>query len=454
MANEEHLAILRQGVEAWNRWRHDDRGIVPNLSGAILSGAILSKADFFQTNLNGAVLSGVILSGADLSGANLSGAILSGAILSRANLLEANLSGAVLIEANLTETVLTLANLCKTNLRKVDLTLASLSRTHLQNADLSGSDISGAEFVEADLSHANLSRTQALGTNFMGAMFTGICLDDWNINSDTILDDIHCRFVYLKKQQRERRPSSGEFAPGEFTKLFQKALSTIDLIFSDGIDWAAFFQSFQKLQAEYGQENLAIQAIEKKSGSAFVIRLEVSPDADKAIVEQRAKELYEIKLFALEQKLSLQSEQLAFYREQVAIERQKSTDLLGVIQTVAENSIRNIQTGGGAYYESINTGGGNYIQGNYLNLSQDLTQAAAQIQDLLNQLQKQGVTVEVAQQQVANDIATQAQNNPTMMGKLTLWGQSLANDVAKTTIGDVVKGTVKLALKTAGIPLP
>jgi hypothetical protein len=111
---------------------------------------------------------------------------------------------------------------------------------------------------------------------------------------------------------------------------------------------------------------------------------------------------------------------------------------------------REIHTGGGNYYESISTSGGDYIQGNYINMSQDLTEAAAQIQDLVEQLQKRGTTVDVAQERVAQDIATQAQNNPTMKDKLLKWGQSLGD----ATVSDVVKGAVKLAIRSAGIPLP
>jgi len=32
MANEEHVKILKQGVEAWNRWREEQPEIRPDLS--------------------------------------------------------------------------------------------------------------------------------------------------------------------------------------------------------------------------------------------------------------------------------------------------------------------------------------------------------------------------------------------------------------------------------------
>jgi hypothetical protein len=37
MADEEHVALLKQGVEVWNRWREENPNIWPNLTGAELS---------------------------------------------------------------------------------------------------------------------------------------------------------------------------------------------------------------------------------------------------------------------------------------------------------------------------------------------------------------------------------------------------------------------------------
>jgi hypothetical protein len=70
MANDEHAALLKQGVEAWNAWR-DKNPDRPNLSGADLRRADLRKADFSEANLSAADLSGADLSKADLSGASL-----------------------------------------------------------------------------------------------------------------------------------------------------------------------------------------------------------------------------------------------------------------------------------------------------------------------------------------------------------------------------------------------
>jgi hypothetical protein len=85
MANDEHLAVIKQGVTAWNAWREENHLKLPlwwtDLSGADLHGANLGGVDFSFTNLSGADLSGAYLSGANFSNANLSGANLSGTTL-------------------------------------------------------------------------------------------------------------------------------------------------------------------------------------------------------------------------------------------------------------------------------------------------------------------------------------------------------------------------------------
>ena len=56
MANQKHLKILEQGVDAWNEWRRKNPGIEPDLRDAQLP----------NKNLRGAYLREADLSGADL----------------------------------------------------------------------------------------------------------------------------------------------------------------------------------------------------------------------------------------------------------------------------------------------------------------------------------------------------------------------------------------------------
>ena len=56
MANEEHAAILKRGVEAWNAWRRHNPGLRPALRGANLYRATLSGADLHSADLIQATL--------------------------------------------------------------------------------------------------------------------------------------------------------------------------------------------------------------------------------------------------------------------------------------------------------------------------------------------------------------------------------------------------------------
>ena len=102
MANDEHVALLKQGVAAWNAWRDKNPDIRPDLVAADLSEADLNGADLVAADLSAANLSEADLNGADLRAANLRAANLSAADLSAANL-----EAAILVDTDLTGADLT-----------------------------------------------------------------------------------------------------------------------------------------------------------------------------------------------------------------------------------------------------------------------------------------------------------------------------------------------------------
>jgi len=86
MANPEHLDILDAGVEAWNRWRHEQPDVVPNLEKANLAGCELTAVDLHKARLWQADLEGAELTRADLRRAELTGASLEQVVLADADL--------------------------------------------------------------------------------------------------------------------------------------------------------------------------------------------------------------------------------------------------------------------------------------------------------------------------------------------------------------------------------
>src|SRR4051794_19801287 len=51
MANEEHLTLLKQGADAWNKWRDDQEDVIPDLNSAILRNVDLSGFNLRYANI-------------------------------------------------------------------------------------------------------------------------------------------------------------------------------------------------------------------------------------------------------------------------------------------------------------------------------------------------------------------------------------------------------------------
>jgi uncharacterized protein YjbI with pentapeptide repeats len=217
--NEEHLAILREGVKAWNEWRNEHDGIKPNLAQANLSihqltdvdfsqadltnahldRAVLINANFRKANLSAANLSSANMTGADLSDATLPNAILGGTKLTRAVLKDARAQGASFERAILNGAQLNRANLMDANLCEADLSGASLDGTNLALAKLARARFIGASLVEADIRGASLENATLHSANLTrakcdGSTFRRTVLDEADMRkvnlSDTILADL------------------------------------------------------------------------------------------------------------------------------------------------------------------------------------------------------------------------------------------------------------------------
>jgi uncharacterized protein YjbI with pentapeptide repeats len=164
MANSEQLAILRQGVVAWNAWRAKHGDVA-----AALSGANLREAHLEGANLGGANLEYSILYGANLGGANLSGARLYAAYMTAADLSRANLYGVDLHDATLDWANLYGVDLSRANLSGVNLSRANLREAHLMEANLSRANLYAAKLRRANLSRANLQHAILVETDFTQA---------------------------------------------------------------------------------------------------------------------------------------------------------------------------------------------------------------------------------------------------------------------------------------------
>ena len=442
MANLKHINLLRQGVEKWNRWRQKNSGTRPDLSGALISGVEIDESDFSDNtkqvlvnnvNLHCVDFSNTDLSGAylhfvDLQDANLYKGILVEASLIEAGFRNADMRKALMTEADLSGAFLASANLNESNLCRVNLSNAYLLGTRLNSANIRGgnltraycmgADFSSANLCEADLTEALLRGTQLLKTNLTAATLTGAHVQDWNTNNGTRLDDVLCEYVYLKSALTEkeegfewigleRRPRDPNkiFAPREFESLFKVSIDTVDLIFREGINWQAFFQSFQELKSKYSND-LSIQAVERKNGEDFVVRLEVSPEVNKEIVEIQAKELYTHERKLLEDKyraeLHIKECEIESYKRESANMMKIAELLAGKPITIEAKAVAESQSDSDTFRNDLRQAKiGNFAnqvldsarqQTNQYNYDssdkQTLAEAAEEIQKLLVQLEQ------------------------------------------------------------------
>jgi uncharacterized protein YjbI with pentapeptide repeats len=222
MANEEHVALLKQGVIVWNTWRGENPDIVLDLVDAKLSGANLRNAKLRNAKLVGADLRNTKLINADLSGANLRGASLRGALLDGANL-----ASAFLVDANLTR-----------------------------------ADLSGADLHNADLQKAMLIDSRLDGANLTGAKLWETQRAGWSIK------EVICRWAFWDKDGKE--PT--EYENGAFERIFAEK-PRIVLRYPGGmspVDLAMLPLIIERLQAEHPDCALHIRSVQDDGNGATV----------------------------------------------------------------------------------------------------------------------------------------------------------------------------------------
>jgi len=184
MADPQHIAKLREGVDAWNRWRESNWNVKPDLSGLDLPNEKgIKSTELWDQEARQLNISYINFGWTNLTGANLRGVNLEEAILEESNLVSANLQGASLSGAKLHAAILSNANL-----REANLIRAELSTTNLSGADLRFAHLSGADLRQADLSGADLRSAQLGAANLQNAILKGADLWVANLNGADLTD--------------------------------------------------------------------------------------------------------------------------------------------------------------------------------------------------------------------------------------------------------------------------
>jgi uncharacterized protein YjbI with pentapeptide repeats len=177
------------------------------------------------------------------------------------------------------------------------ITDKNFSTLDLRGLDFSNLNLQGFDFSHANLSGANLSHTQ----------MTGAILEGWNIDTETNLDNIDCKYYYyLENGDKKRMPPEGEeYTDGEFTRIFQKIANTIDFIAHNEMELAAIKYSVEQVQAEKGNNDIRVQSIEEKEG-VIVVKIAVPKFEDRGGLYHELKQ----KITQVQLRLSEKSHQI------------------------------------------------------------------------------------------------------------------------------------------------
>jgi len=345
------------------------------------------------------------------------------------------------------------------DLESINLEGATLSTPNGQRrASFVGTNFANANLRGVDFKRANLINTNFCGTDLTGAKLTGAIIKSWQINGDTKLDDIECDFIFLSDSpdengiQQKVPHGAQKFQQGEFKSYIIDDMGTLQLFIPDDVNRQALAAAFLELVRYQGIAVANFQGIEK-AGSNVKVKIQVPENTNQGIIEQEFARTSQSSATISKAQDSQKDPDLQEINENLDINQTQSLFefVLKLIELIGEKMGRRIYINGDGSYIELN--GGDYIiHGNYINTSQDLTQAAAQIQELLQQLQQKqpNITEEEATNKVAEDLANQAQKNETIREKLKNWGASLASETANELI---VSSVIRVACGIAGIPL-
>lgn len=328
-----------------------------------------------------------------------------------------------------------------------DFSQLNLRGAYLQNADmrhfnLIDTDLTGADLQGADLRNSILVRTQVIGVDFTGANLTGICIEDWSVNSQTCFTNVHCDYIYRKLDQNgeptDRYPADRNFEPREFESLYQEVGNVVELIFKEGVNWRAFSFTLQKLQLEDNGLGLELKGVEKR-GDLWVVKVTHNETASRHEVEQRLYGMYDEMKNLLAAKEQQINQLLGIVADQAEALKGYSKQPFGNSFFIIGSTITNLTGSGNIEY----TEAAGQVRNVVANAC-DSSEATTVAQTLLTQLQQQSVatTSDMQVELIEQVILTEAQNDPFFKQFLVQQGQQMTSTMPENAIANAIRGAI------------
>ena len=406
---------------------------------------IISIASWFGTSFCGADLTNADLTEAILKNTNFRKSILTRTRLFKVQELHLAAVGTTYLNhAPVKQLVITLDSQDK-NFNRLDLRGINLQGGKLMDTSFVGTDLSEANLQDADLSRAKLVQTQLDGTDLTGATLTGATIEDWGITSHTKLCGVRCEYVFMRlvekgnpDQNPRRKPDNWNetFADGDFADFIQPIFDTLDLYHNQGVDPRAIAIAFKQLAENNPDAELEIVAMEKRGLDKFLLRAKTAARADKSELSTEYFDNYnqlkalperEIKLLLAEKDSRIRSletmvvtalERPGFYAETY---NNKGDTMSQNPKKQSTFNLQGSQFGGGLV--DADTVNAEQIGGNITNYTteqkQNLTQVAAEIRQLLTQLEQTNpTTTSVQKMAVVAQAVDEIEKNLTLKARV------------------------------------
>ncbi len=328
-----------------------------------------------------------------------------------------------------------------------DFSGINLQGAYLQNADMQKfqlieSNLTGADLRGADLRDSILVRAQARGVDFTGANLTGICIEEWSVNSQTIFSGVECNYIYRKYENGEPTdpyPADRYFEPGEFEALHQEVDNVVELVFKDGVNWRAFGFTLEKIEIEDDGLGLKVKGVEKR-GELFVVKVAHKEGVPRQDVEERIYQNYDeiLKLVMLN---SQQLNQLTGITTNLATALNEVSKRLGNSNffLIVGSDITNLTGSGRINYEEAS----NTIRSIVANGCEP-AQITRLAQSLLERFQTEQLATNVAQQAelIEQVILDQANKDPFFKQFFVQQGQQIADAIPESTIASAIRNAI------------
>jgi len=193
---------------------------------------------------------------------------------------------------------LTDANFSDAKLKSTDLRNAVLIRVNWHGAKMLDRVRPGDSYLQTTQvrqwligkgvdKNFELIQTQLDQTDFTGATLTGSCIEDWGITTHTKLDQVKCKYIFMRSPTPDnpnprRKPDNWEeeFSGNDFGDFIQPIFDTLDLYHNQGVDPRAIAISWKELAENHPDANLKFAAMEVKGENSLLLRLKANSNAD------------------------------------------------------------------------------------------------------------------------------------------------------------------------------